>query len=413
MERRVVVTGMGSVSPIGLTVDESWDSAVEGRSGVGPITLIDASDLGAKIAAEVKGFDPSRTLEPREARRRDRYEVFAAEAVRQALDQSGFIIEPANARRVAVILSSAIGGLASIELAVRTLLEDGPRRLGPFLIPMIMSNGASGMAAIDTGAKGPSFSVASACASSADGLGTAWLLLKAGLADVAIAGGAEATITRVGIATFDRLGALSHRNEDYQTTPSPFDLHRDGLVMGEGAAALILETLDHAQARGANILAEFAGYGSSADAFHVTAPAEDGAGGAAAIRMALEAAEGGPDDVGYINAHGTGTKLNDLSETRSIKAALGEAAHRVPISSTKSMTGHMMGATGALEAIFCVQAIRTGLIPPTVHLTTPDPECDLDYVPNVARKAPVRLALSNAFGFGGHNAVLAFRAFPA
>ncbi|HET7009706.1 MAG TPA: beta-ketoacyl-ACP synthase II [Anaerolineales bacterium] len=409
MDRKVVVTGMGAVSPIGLTVDEAWDSAVEGRSGVGPITLFDASDLGAQIAAEVKGFDPTRYVEPRDARRRDRFELFAAAAVRQAIDQARLKIEPENAGRVAVIVSSAIGGLASIEGAVRTLFDEGPRRLGPFVIPMIMSNGASGMAAIDTGAKGPSFSVASACASSADGLGMAWLLLRAGMADVAIAGGAEATITRVGIATFDRVGAMSHRNADYHTTPSPFDLHRDGLVMGEGAAALILETEEHAAARGATVLAELAGYGSSADAFHVTAPAEDGAGGAAAIRLALQMAGAAPEAVDYINAHGTGTKLNDLSETRSIKAALGETAHRVPVSSTKSMTGHMMGATGALEAVFCVQAIRTGLIPPTIHLTTPDPECDLDYVPNLARKAQVRLALSNAFGFGGHNAVLAFR----
>jgi beta-ketoacyl-acyl-carrier-protein synthase II len=404
---------MGTVSPIGLSVDEAWDSAIEGRSGVGPITLFDASDLGARIAAEVKGFDPTKYLEPREARRRDRYELFAAAAVSQALAHSGFVIRPENAGRVAVVISSAIGGLAAIETTVRTLMNEGPRRLGPFLIPMIMSNGASGMAAIDTGAKGPSFSVASACASSADGLGTAWLLLKAGMADVAIAGGAEATITRVGIAAFDRVGALSHRNEDYQITPSPFDLHRDGLVMGEGAAALILETLEHARSRGATILAEFAGYGASADAFHVTAPAEDGAGGAAAIRTALESAGARPDDVGYINAHGTGTKLNDHSETLSIKVALGEAAYRVPVSSTKSMTGHMMGATGALEAIFCVQTLRTGWIPPTAHLTHPDPECDLDYVPNVARMSPVGLALSNAFGFGGHNAVLAFRAFSA
>ncbi len=267
------------------------------------------------------------------------------------------------------------------------------------------------MAAIDTGARGPSFSVASACASSADGLGQAWLLLRAGMADAAIAGGAEATVTRIGVAAFDRLGALSHRNDNYDQTPSPFDLNRDGLVMGEGGAALILETLEHAQARGAKILAELAGYGASADAFHVTAPAEDGAGGAAAILLALATASAGPADVDYINAHGTGTKLNDLSETFSVKRALGEEAYRVPISSTKSMTGHMMGATGALEAIFCIQAIRTGVLPPTVHLQTPDPECDLDYVPNQARRAPVRLAISNAFGFGGHNAVLAFRAY--
>jgi 3-oxoacyl-(acyl-carrier-protein) synthase len=325
------------------------------------------------------------------------------------MQQSSLVIEPEAAGRVAVILSSAIGGLAALEGAVETLRDEGPRRLGPFLIPMIMSNGASGMTAIDTGAKGPSFSVASACASSADGLGQAWLLLRAGLADVAISGGAEATITRVGIAAFDRLGALSHRDQDYQSTPSPFDLNRDGLVMGEGAAVLILETLEHARARGATVLAELAGYGASADAFHVTAPAEDGAGGAAAIRLALQSAGATPDDVGYINAHGTGTKLNDQSETLSIKSALGERAYGIPVSSTKSMTGHMMGATGALEAIFCIQAIRSGWVPPTAHLRTPDPDCDLDYVPNHARPASVDLALSNAFGFGGHNAVLAFR----
>ena len=411
MERKVVVTGMGTVNPLALTVEETWERAVAGRSGVAPITLFDASDLGARIAAEVKNFDPTQFLEAREVRRRDRFELFAAAAVQQAMKQSGLTIQPESAGRVAVILSSAIGGLAAIESAVHTLAKDGPRRLGPFLIPMIMSNGASGMTAIDTGARGPSFSVASACASSADGLGQAWLLLRAGVADVAIAGGAEATVTRIGIAAFDRLGALSHRNDDYDQTPSPFDLDRDGLVMGEGGAALILETLEHAQARGATILAELAGYGASADAFHVTAPAEDGAGGSAAILLALETASAKPADVDYINAHGTGTKLNDLSETLSVKRALGQEAYRIPISSTKSMTGHMMGATGALEAILCIQAIRTGVIPPTVHLRTPDPECDLDYVPNQARRAPVRLALSNAFGFGGHNAVLAFRAY--
>ena len=411
MERKVVVTGMGTVNPLGLTVEETWENAVAGRSGVGPITLFDASDLGARIAAEVKNFDPTLFLEAREARRRDRFELFAAAAVHQAMKHSGLTIQPESAGRVAVIISSSIGGLASIESAVHTLAKEGPRRLGPFLIPMIMSNGASGMTAIDTGARGPSFSVASACASSADGLGQAWLLLRAGVADVAIAGGAEATITRIGVAAFDRLGALSHRNDNYDQTPSPFDLNRDGLVMGEGGAALILETLEHAQARGATVLAELAGYGASADAFHVTAPAEDGAGGSAAILLALATASAKPADVDYINAHGTGTKLNDLSETFSVKRALGEEAYRIPISSTKSMTGHMMGATGALEAIFCIQAIRTGVIPPTVHLQTPDPECDLDYVPNQVRRAPVRLAISNAFGFGGHNAVLAFRAY--
>jgi 3-oxoacyl-[acyl-carrier-protein] synthase II len=312
---------------------------------------------------------------------------------------------------VAVTVSSATGGLTTIVDATLEVEGGNPRRVSPFVIPMFMSNGAAGMLAIDLGAKGPCFSVASACASGADGIGQAWLMLRRGDIDIAVTGGAEAPISRLGVACFDRLGALSRRNDQMDLTPSPFDKNRDGLVIGEGAAVLILETLEHAQQRGANILAELVGYGATADAFHITAPSEDGAGGAAAMRHAMRAGGLEADDIDYINAHGTGTDLNDLSETLAIKLALGDAAYKIPVSSTKSMTGHLMGATGALEAVFCVQAIRTGVVPPTIHLNEPDPGCDLDYVPNQARRQAVEVALSNAFGFGGHNAVLAFRAF--
>jgi 3-oxoacyl-(acyl-carrier-protein) synthase len=313
--------------------------------------------------------------------------------------------------RVGVILASAIGGINTIYEGAVTLQTTGARRLSPFAIPMLMSNGAAGMVSIDYGFRGPSMSVASACASGVDGIGTAWMMLKAGVIDVAIAGASEATLTELAVGTFDRVGAMSRRNEDYSMTPQPFDLNRDGLVMGEGAAVLVLERESHARKRKAEILAELAGYGSTADAFHITAPAEDGSGGAAAIRQALAAAEVNPEQVGYVSAHGTGTELNDVSETKAIKLALGQRAYQVPISSTKSMTGHMMGATGALETIFCVQAVRSGCLPPTIHYQTPDPRCDLDYIPNQAREQRVEVAINNAFGFGGHNAVLVVRAY--
>jgi beta-ketoacyl-acyl-carrier-protein synthase II len=409
---RVVITGMGTVNPLGLTVEETWERAVRGESGIGPITLFDSSDLAVHIAAEVKDFDAASYIDAKETRRRDRFQLLAVPAVQQALAQSRFSITPENAGRVGVIIASAVGGMGSIEAAVQTIAEGGPRRISPFVIPMMMANGAAGMTSMDIGAMGPSLSVASACASSNDAIGIGWLMLRAGMVDVVIVGGAEATLLRMAIAAFDRTGALSRRNDDYHLTPAPFDKNRDGLVMGEGAAALVLETEAGARARGAVILAEVAGYGASADAFHVTAPRDDGGGGAMAIRQALRSADAVPEDIDYINAHGTGTVLNDLSETRAIKAAFGDRAGQVPISSTKSMTGHMMGATGALEAIFCVQAIRTGVIPPTAHLYTADPECDLDFVPLQARRRAVRLALSHAFGFGGHNSVLAFRGPP-
>jgi 3-oxoacyl-[acyl-carrier-protein] synthase II len=410
---RIVITGMGTVNPLGLNVAETWQNAIDGVSGVAPITLFDTAawegDWQVKIAAEVKNFDPAQFMDVKEARRRDRFEQFGVAAAKQALAQSGLQVTPQNAGRIGVIVSSAVGGLKSLQDGVTTLKDEGARRISPFMIPMLMPNGAAGLIGIDTGIKGPALSVASACASGADGIGMAWMMLKAGMIDAALAGAAESTICAIGVGSFDRIGAMSRQNDNYHNIPKPFDKNRDGLVMGEGAAVLMLETASHARARGATILAELAGYGSTADAFHITAPSDDGAGGAAAIRRALESAGEHPAAVGYISAHGTATPLNDASETKAIKIAFGEHAYKVPISSTKSMTGHMMGATAALEAIFCVQAVREGILPPTIHYETPDPECDLDYIPNHARRAEVRVAISNAFGFGGHNAVLVIR----
>ncbi len=372
---------------------------------------LNSSKLNVHCAGEVKDFDPEKYMEAKEARRRDRFEQLAVAAAKQALADSGLEITEANAGRTGVLVSSAIGGLKSLQDAVIQNHEEGARKISPFLIPMLMPNGAAGMIAIDFGAKGPCFSVASACASGADGIGTAWLMLRAGMMDAAIAGAAEMTVCHTAITAFDRVGAMARRDKDCSMAPQPFDKNRDGLVMGEGAAVLVLETESHAKKRGASILAELAGYGSTADAFHVTAPHEDGAGGAAAMRMALDAACANVNELGYINAHGTGTVLNDQAETRAIKTAFGDQAYQIPVSSTKSMTGHMMGATGAVETVFCVQAIRHGILPPTIHYETPDPECDLDYIPNQAREKKVDLVLSNAFGFGGHNAVLAIRKY--
>ncbi len=408
---KVVITGMGTVNPLGLTVEETWKNIKNGASGVAPITRFDASDWLAQIACEVKNFDPSNYMPAKEARRRDIFEQFASAAALEAIQSSGLEVTPENAGRIGVLVSSAMGGLKSLQDAIFTLKDHGARRVSPFLIPMLMANGAAGLIGIDHGLKGPAMSVASACASGIDGIGLAWMMLRSGMIDVAVTGASESTLTETGVGAFDRIGALSRRNDDYAMTPAPFDKNRDGLVMGEGAGILIMETESHAKARGANILAELAGYAATADAYHVTAPSSEGAGGAEAIRQALVSAQVNPDEVDYISAHGTATPLNDASETKAVKAALGEYAYTTPISSTKSMTGHMMGATGALEAIFCVQAIREGVLPPTIHYETPDPDCDLDYVPNVARDAEVNVAISNAFGFGGHNAVMVVRKY--
>ncbi len=408
---KIVITGMGTVNPLGLSVAESWKNAVGGISGVGPITHFDTTGWNVKIACELKGFDPENYMDTKEARRRDRFEQMGTAAAKEALAQSGLEITDANRARIGVVVSSAIGGMKSLQEAIFTLKKEGPRRLSPFLIPMLMPNGAAGLIAIDYGIQGPCFSVTSACASGADGIGMAWMMLRAGMIDAALTGAAEATICQTGVGAFDRIGALSCHNDDYSMAPAPFDKNRDGLVMGEGAGILVLERESSAHARGAIILAELAGYSATADAYHVTAPDANGAGGAAAIKGALAIAGVNLDEIGYVSAHGTGTPLNDAAETKAIKAAFGEQAYSLSISSTKSMTGHMMGATGALEAIFCVQAVREGILPPTIHYETPDPECDLDYVPNKAREKEINVAISNAFGFGGHNAVLVIRKY--
>ncbi len=410
---KIVITGMGTVNPLGLTVEETWQNTKNGVSGVGPITRFDATEWLAQIACEVKNFDPAKYMPVKEARRRDIFEQYATAAAQEAISNAGLEIPEENSARIGVLVSSAMGGLASLEDAIFTLKDHGPRRVSPFLIPMLMANGAAGLIGIDHGIRGPAMSVASACASGIDGLGLAWMMLRSGVIDAAVTGASESTLTMTGVGAFDRIGALSRRSlaDDYSMTPAPFDKNRDGLVMGEGAGVLVMETESHAKARGANILAEFAGYAATADAYHVTAPSEGGVGGAEAIRQALVTAGVNKDEVDYISAHGTATPLNDAAETKAIKAAFGDQAYNIPISSTKSMTGHMMGATGALEAIFCVQAIQESVVPPTIHYETPDPECDLDYIPNVARDHKVNVAISNAFGFGGHNAVMVVRKY--
>lgn len=405
---RVVVTGYGMISPLGLTAHDTWQAIIQGRSGLGPITLFDASDFAVKHAAEVKNFDPETILEHREVRRQDRFEWFASAAATEALQHSGLEITEKNCTRIGVAISSGIGGAATLEEQIGLLQQQGPRSLSPFGIPKIMSNGASGVVSILHKVRGPSFSVGSACASGADGIGMAATLIRAGLIDAMLAGGSEAPITGLGIGGFDRIGAASHRAS---RTPSPFSADRDGLVVGEGSAVVVLESLEHARGRKAEIYGELIGYGSSADAYHITAPTEDGSGSAQAILRALKDARVPPESIDYINAHGTGTPLNDNAETKAVKLALGKDAYQIPISSTKSMTGHMMAATGALEAVFSVLAIRDGVIPPTINYEEPDPACDLDYVPNEAREVRVETVMSNSFGFGGHNSVLIFRVF--
>jgi beta-ketoacyl-acyl-carrier-protein synthase II len=405
---RVVVTGFGSVTPVGATAEESWKAITEGVSGIGPITLFDATNFPIKIAAEVKNFDPGDKLDRKEVRRQDRFELMAQIAAMEALEHSGIDANQENPTRIGVVVSSGVGGMETLMDQIPLVVNEGPRKLSPFAIPRIMSNGASGLISIAHGFRGPTFSVASACASASDGIGVCLQFLRAGIADVMVSGGSETGISLFGVGSFYRIGAYTPRLD---RTPSPFSRDRDGLVMGEGSAVLVMETLDHAKARGAHILGEIAGYGASADAFHVTAPTEDGSGSASAIDRALKDAKLDKTDVDYINAHGTGTPLNDGSETLAIKQTFGEQAYNIPISSTKSMTGHCMGATASLEAVFCLQAIRDGIIPPTINYNEPDELCDLDYVPNEARKANIRTTISHAFGFGGHNSVLVIRKF--
>ncbi len=406
---RVVITGMGCISPLGNDLATSWAAAVAGRSGVAPITLFDASELKTRFAAEVKDFDPVAHLGKRDARRMDRYSQLATVAVLESIQSAGLKIGDSNRDRVGVVLGTGIGGAGTLIQETKKLVERGPRWVSPHLVPMMLPDAAPGQIAILTGARGPNMSVVTACASGTNAIGEAAEMIRRGAADVMLAGGAEAGILDVSVAGFSVMDALSSRNEDPQRASRPFDLDRDGFVIGEGAAFVVLETEPAARARGAPILAEVVGYGSTNDAFHVSAPAENGAGAAACMRIALADAGLAPEQIGYINAHGTSTRLNDSSETTAIKTVFGKASTTVAVSSTKSMTGHLLGAAGALEAIFCVEALRNRLLPPTINYQTPDPDCDLDYVPNQARPAEVEYALSNSFGFGGHNASLILR----
>jgi 3-oxoacyl-[acyl-carrier-protein] synthase II len=411
MSRRVVVTGMGCISPVGNNVKETWDSIMAGKSGAGMITHFDASKHKTRFAAEVKGFDPVVLFGQREARKMDRFTQFAAAVAMEALEQAGLKIDESNRDRVGVLIGTGIGGIGSLLEQAEVMRERGPDRVSPFLVPMMISDSAPGMLAIRFGARGPNMALATACASGNNAIGEAVEIIRRSAADAMLAGGSEAALVPVAMAGMNVMTALSTRNDDPQTASRPFDKNRDGFLMGEGAGMLILESLEHAQARGANILCEITGYGTTDDAHHISAPAENGAGAAIAMKLALENANLGLGDVGYINAHGTSTPLNDKSETAAIKTVFGEQAYNIPISSTKSMTGHLLGASGAIEAVFCILAIREEILPATINYHTPDPECDLDYIPNQPRKASPQHVMSNSFGFGGHNATLIFSRF--
>jgi 3-oxoacyl-[acyl-carrier-protein] synthase II len=409
--RRVVVTGMGAVSPVGNSAPESWDAIRTGRGGVAPITHFDSSVLPVHIAGEVKGFDAAAIFGSKEARRGTPHVHFAMAAAREAVTDSGLDIA-AETADVGVLIASGIGGLEVIERATRTLDAEGIRRVSPFAAAMALVDMAPGMVAIDLGARGPNMAVVSACASGADAIGQAGNWIRQGDAVAVLAGGTEAGITATGIGMFAAARALSSRNDDPEHASRPFDRDRDGFVAAEGSAVLVLEEREHALARGATIHGELIGYAAAADAYHITAPDPSGNGAIRCVRRALDRAGVRPEDIQYINAHGTGTPLNDLAETRAIKEVFGAAAYRVPISSSKSMTGHMLGAAGAFESMVALLAMRDGFIPPTINLDNPDPECDLDYVPHTGRAAEVRLAMSTSFGFGGHNACVVFAGGP-
>ncbi len=410
-DRRVVVTGLGTVNPVGGDVESTWRGLLDGVSGIGPITAIDASDLPSQIAGEITDFDVEAFMPRRQARRMDRYGQLFWVAAGEALDDSGIAYEPDDpaAYRAGVVVGSGIGGVATFEEELTTLLEIGPHRLSPFGIPKIIANMAGGQVSIDFNLYGPNTTAVTACAASANAIGDAAAIIARGSADVMVAGGADAAITRFAMGGFAQARALSTRNDDPQGASRPFDAGRDGFVMAEGAAALVLEEREHALMRGANVYAEVIGYGMSADGYHVTLPRPGGGGAARAMQSALDDAGIVAEKVSYLNAHGTSTAANDVTETMAIKTVFGDHAYRVPISSTKSMTGHLLGGAGAIEAVASVLAIRDRVVPPTINLTDPDPECDLDYVPGEARSVDVQYAMSNSFGFGGHNVVLLFR----
>ncbi len=405
---RVVITGIGAVTPIGNSIEEYLLGLQKGTNGVSDITLFDANLHPCKFAAEVKNLQLENFIEPKESKRWDRFSQFGVIAAKQAFDDSGLEINENNASRVGVIIGSGVGGLLTMETQAQTLSHKGPKRVSPFTVPMMIPNMASGLAAIALGAKGPSSSVSTACAAGSNAIGDSFRLLQLGKADAMICGGAEASITPLGVAGFASAKALSFRNDSPQTASRPFDAERDGFVIGEGSGILILETLEHAKNRGARIYAEIVGYGTTCDAHHITSPSPGGSGGAAAIKLALHDASLEIDKVDYINAHGTSTSANDSNETSAIKSIFKDRSYLIPVSSTKSMTGHLLGGSGGIEAVACVLSLTHNFIPPTINYVNRDPDCDLDYVPNNARDAQIRVALSNSFGFGGHNVCLAF-----
>jgi 3-oxoacyl-[acyl-carrier-protein] synthase II len=411
MRTRVVITGMGCISPLGHDVPSLWNGLLAGRSGAGPITHYDARGHKVQIAAEVKDFDGVAVFGRGDARRMDRFSQFAVFTARQAVEHARLTITEQNRDRIGVILGTGVGGLTTLFEQMQVFAQRGPDRVSPFLVPMMLPDSAPGMVAIYLGVRGPNLAIVSACASGTNALGEAAETIRRGNADVILTGGSESVIVPIAIAGMAVMSALSTRNDDPQRASRPFDRHRDGFLMGEGCAVLVLESMEHAQGRGAPILAEVTGYGTSNDAYHISAPAENGAGAAICMQLALDSAGLRPADISYINAHGTSTLLNDKSETAAIKTVFGEHAYQVPISSTKSMTGHLLGAAGALEAVVCVETLQENILPPTINYTTPDPDCDLDYVPNQPRRVETRHVMSNSFGFGGHNATIILSRF--
>ncbi|MDX1522681.1 MAG: beta-ketoacyl-ACP synthase II [Anaerolineae bacterium] len=411
MSRRVVVTGLGAVTPVGNTVDEVWENLKAGRSGIVHITRFDTSELATKFAGEVQNFDPNELFGRKEARRTDRYTQFAMEASRQAIEDSKILENGIDRDRIGLVIGSCVGGIDTTMEQYDVLQKRGPTRVNPFAIPMLLPDTAPARIAIDYGLRGPNMAIVTACATGSNSLGEAFEIIARGAADAIVAGGAEATTNPMIIAGFNVMKALSEENDDPTRACRPFDLTRNGFVMGEGSVVMVLEELEHARKRGANVLAEFIGYGTSVDAYHMAAPPEDGAGAALAMRRAIERAGIKPEDVDYINTHGTGTPLNDKTETLVIKNVMGEHAYNIKLTSSKSMTGHLFGSAGALEALVCVKTLTDGIISPTINYETPDPECDLDYTPNEARPADVSVALSNSFGLGGHNATIILKKY--
>jgi 3-oxoacyl-[acyl-carrier-protein] synthase II len=411
-DRRVVITGLGVITPVGNDLATFWKSLTEGKSGIAKITAFDTSAFDCQIGGEVRNFDPKTVFKNfKDARRSDRFTQLAMAAAKMSIQDSGLDLDRVNKDRFGVLVSSGIGGLKTLEDQYGVLMNKGPSRVSPFTIPMLISNMASGLISMEFGLRGPNMCIVTACATSNNAIGESWRMIKFGDADIFVAGGCEASIVAIGLAGFGAMKALSRRNDEPERASRPFDRDRDGFIMSEGSGVVVVEELEHAKARGANIYCELAGYGLSADAYHMTAPPDDGEGAARAMRLALDHAKVSPEQVDYINAHATSTDIGDICETRAIKTVFGDFAKKVSISSTKSMTGHLLGGAGAVEMAACALAIRDGIIPPTINLENPDPQCDLDYTPNTAKEKKVRVAVNNSFGFGGHNATLVATAF--